>query len=242
MVTWNTDGKHCQDRFKLLVAKFRREDREKANASGGRETYGEFEQLAQDIVIEIDDFNAEKETARMELQGKEDALLAAGRNVREMAMSRSSSRWHDCGDANDEEEGSMDKRRKRRRISPRKTRQDMDRAILAVEKAEELRNKMAERQDVRDQEHLSLDMSRIVRDEKLLTLEKQRINNAPSAAEDRNEIEQRRVDLEESRLESERSKAEENNKRKREAAAERRLGMEGQRSMLELIRELRHKS
>ncbi|PXF46216.1 hypothetical protein BWQ96_04001 [Gracilariopsis chorda] len=148
MITWKTDDKHCQNRFKLFIAKFRREDREKANASGGGETYGEFEQLEQDIVIEIDDFNGKKEAARMELQGKEEALLAACRNLRDMDKSRSSSRSHDRGDANDEEEESMDRRRKRRRISPRKTRQDMDRAILAVEKAEELRNEMAERQDV----------------------------------------------------------------------------------------------
>ncbi|PXF43400.1 hypothetical protein BWQ96_06895 [Gracilariopsis chorda] len=91
----------------------------------------------------------------------------------------------------------MDTRRKRRRISPRKTRQDMSTAILAVEKAEKLRNKMAERRDVRDQERLSLEMSRVVREEKLLALENQGINNAASTAEDRNKIEQRRVHLEE---------------------------------------------
>ncbi|PXF42117.1 hypothetical protein BWQ96_08149 [Gracilariopsis chorda] len=87
----------------------------------------------------------------------------------------------------------------------------MDKAILAVEKAEELRNKIGERQDVQDQERLSLDMSRVVCEEKLLALEEQRINNAASAADDRIKIEQRRADLEERKLEGVRSKAEENN-------------------------------
>ncbi|PXF44947.1 hypothetical protein BWQ96_05311 [Gracilariopsis chorda] len=194
------------------------------------------------MFIKIDDLNAEKEARRMELQGKEDDLLVAGLNVREMAISRNSSRLHDGGSANHEEDEIMDTRRKRRRILPQKTRPDRDKAILAVDSAEKLRNKMAESQDVRDQERLNLEMSRVVREEKRLALGEQRIKDAASAAEDRNKIEQRRVYLEKRKLEAKRGKAEENNKREQEAAAKRGLGMDVQRNMLELIRVLRHKS
>ncbi|PXF46695.1 hypothetical protein BWQ96_03521 [Gracilariopsis chorda] len=68
------------------MAKLRHENRKKANSSGGGETNGVHEKLAQDIVIKIENFNAEKEAANMELQGKKDAFLAGESNVREMAL------------------------------------------------------------------------------------------------------------------------------------------------------------
>jgi hypothetical protein len=37
---WNTNGKHCNDRYKLLLAKFRRADRAHALASGTEEEFG----------------------------------------------------------------------------------------------------------------------------------------------------------------------------------------------------------
>lgn len=38
---WKMDGKHCPDRFKLLLAQWRSADRERAKRSGRGEEYGE---------------------------------------------------------------------------------------------------------------------------------------------------------------------------------------------------------
>jgi hypothetical protein len=40
-MSWATDGKHCLDRYKLLVAFFKRADRIRASASGTEEHFGE---------------------------------------------------------------------------------------------------------------------------------------------------------------------------------------------------------
>lgn len=39
---WKTDGKHCRDRFKLLMEKWELHDRDAARASGGGELFGEY--------------------------------------------------------------------------------------------------------------------------------------------------------------------------------------------------------
>lgn len=73
----------------------------------------------------------------------------------------------------------------------------MGRAIVAVEEAEKHRMEMVGRQDSRDQERISLKRNRIAREEKSLALEELRLETEAIVAEDRNNIEIRRVDLEE---------------------------------------------
>jgi hypothetical protein len=52
---WLTDGKHCSDRFNLLIRLFRLQDRAQRAGSGDEELYGEKEQLMDDMVSAIDD-------------------------------------------------------------------------------------------------------------------------------------------------------------------------------------------
>lgn len=77
LVACKTDGKHCKDRFKLLITRLSSGDEERANNSRQAEEYGEFEQLCPDLVTEIDDFKAEKEAARTEARQKKEELLVA---------------------------------------------------------------------------------------------------------------------------------------------------------------------
>jgi hypothetical protein len=55
VIPCNTDGKHCIDRYKLLIATFRRADRGRAATSGAEENFGEKYQLLSDICSAIDD-------------------------------------------------------------------------------------------------------------------------------------------------------------------------------------------
>jgi hypothetical protein len=52
---WNTNGKHCNNRYKLLLANFRRADRTHALASGTEEKFGERDQLLADIHPAVND-------------------------------------------------------------------------------------------------------------------------------------------------------------------------------------------
>jgi hypothetical protein len=46
---WNSNGKHCNDRYKLLLANFGRAARARAVASGTEEEFGERDQLLADV-------------------------------------------------------------------------------------------------------------------------------------------------------------------------------------------------
>jgi hypothetical protein len=52
---WNTDGKHCINRYKLLIATFGMADRARAATSGAEEEFGGKDQLLSDICSAIDD-------------------------------------------------------------------------------------------------------------------------------------------------------------------------------------------
>jgi hypothetical protein len=52
---WSTNWKHCTDRFKLLVANFRRTCRALSSASRVEVEYGEKHQLLTDVVSAIDE-------------------------------------------------------------------------------------------------------------------------------------------------------------------------------------------
>jgi hypothetical protein len=79
---WNTNGKHCNDMYKLLLANFRRADRARALASGTEEKFGERDQLLADIHSAVND-NEERGRAGGEISAKRDERLAkAGQEVR----------------------------------------------------------------------------------------------------------------------------------------------------------------
>jgi hypothetical protein len=85
---WNTNGKHCNDMYTLLLANFRRADRARALASGTEEEFGERDQLLADIHTAVND-NEERGRAEREISAKRDERLAkAGQEVRENAMRR----------------------------------------------------------------------------------------------------------------------------------------------------------
>jgi hypothetical protein len=65
---WITNGKHCNDRYKLLLAKFRRADRARALASGTEEEFGERDQLLADIQSAVNDNEERGHTEREESQ------------------------------------------------------------------------------------------------------------------------------------------------------------------------------
>lgn len=189
-------------------------------------------------MTEIDDFKAEKEALKTEAQDKEDALVSAGRVVRDVAMSRSSSRANEDRNSQEGDEEDVIPMRKRRKLSPQNSHHEIAGSIKAVEEEEEHRCQMAERQDARDEERLLLEKSRVDREEKQLMREEKRLETDSRVAQDRNEIERRRVALEERRFDADRRRAECEAKRAEELSAERKVAMEVQKGMLELVREL----
>jgi hypothetical protein len=61
---WNTNCKHCNDRYKLLLANFRRADRARALVSGIEEKFWEREQLLADIQSAVNDNEERGRTER----------------------------------------------------------------------------------------------------------------------------------------------------------------------------------
>jgi hypothetical protein len=86
MLPWSTEGKHCADRFNLIVRLFRQTDRVRRAASGQEEEYGEKEQPLDDIVCAIDDANEERRVQREEASRRDERLREAGQAVRAQAM------------------------------------------------------------------------------------------------------------------------------------------------------------
>jgi hypothetical protein len=86
---WNLNGKHCNDRNKLLLANFRRADRARALASGTGEEFGERDQLLADILSAVND-NEEHGRTEREESAKRDERLAnsSTRSVRPRRESR----------------------------------------------------------------------------------------------------------------------------------------------------------
>jgi hypothetical protein len=72
---WNTNGKHCNDRYKLLLANFRRADQARALANGTEEEFGERDQLLADIQSPVND-NEECGRTEREEYAKRDKRLA----------------------------------------------------------------------------------------------------------------------------------------------------------------------
>jgi hypothetical protein len=71
---WSTNGKNCNDRFKLLLVGFRRTDRARASASGTEEDFGEKDQLLADILSAVND-NEERGRLEHEESAKRDEHL-----------------------------------------------------------------------------------------------------------------------------------------------------------------------
>jgi hypothetical protein len=88
VLSWSTDAKHCLDRYKLLIASFKRDDRARASASGTEEEFCERDQLLSDIVTASDDANERGRIERLEMAKRDKDLLKAGEKIRSQAMSR----------------------------------------------------------------------------------------------------------------------------------------------------------
>ena len=89
---WLTDGKHCQDRFKLLIKNWRSEDARMIKASGVDETYGELEQLCEDIREQMDDTAVAKSRVRNAEDDKKQKLTEAGEEIRLRSLKRKAER------------------------------------------------------------------------------------------------------------------------------------------------------
>jgi hypothetical protein len=88
VLPWRTDGKHCSDRFHLLVRAFRQTDATRRGESGREEEYTEKEQLLQDIVSALDDFNEVRREQQAAASRRDEQLRNAGEAVRAEAMNR----------------------------------------------------------------------------------------------------------------------------------------------------------
>jgi hypothetical protein len=102
---WNTNGKHCNDRYKLLLAKFRRVNRARALASGTEEEFGERDQLLADIQSAVNDNEERGRTEREESAKRDERLATAGKEVRANAMSRKHGARSDAKSGNADEDG-----------------------------------------------------------------------------------------------------------------------------------------
>jgi hypothetical protein len=106
---WSTNGKHCTDRFKLLVANFRHTDRALSSASGVEEEYGGKCQLLADVISAIDE-NEEHGRLERDISARRDEHLSkAGQEVRvrSMKIMNGDRSEVDRGNGEDEEEGSF---------------------------------------------------------------------------------------------------------------------------------------
>jgi hypothetical protein len=102
---WNTNGKHCNDRYKLVLANFRRADRARALASGIEEEFGKREQLLADIQSAVNDNEKRGRTEREKSAKRDERLAKAGQEVRANAMSRKHGARSDAKSGNADEYG-----------------------------------------------------------------------------------------------------------------------------------------
>jgi hypothetical protein len=102
---WNTNDKHCNDRYKLLLANFRRANRARALASGTEEEFEENDQLLADIQCAVNDNDERGRTEREESAKRGERLAKAGQEVRENAMSRKQGARSDAKSGNADEDG-----------------------------------------------------------------------------------------------------------------------------------------
>jgi hypothetical protein len=106
---WSANGKHCTNRFKLLIAKFRRTDRALSIASGVEDDYGERDQILVHVVSANDE-NEELGRLKRDFSARRDERLAkTGQEVRVSAKKRRTSERIevDGGKCEGEEEGSL---------------------------------------------------------------------------------------------------------------------------------------
>lgn len=212
-----------------MLASWRRTDKERANASGGGEVFGEYEQLIEDMRKEVDDLKAMRESAKLEAKAKEDGLLAAGKAIRNSAMNRRPASLSAASEAvgtveegqsgqgsgNTGENNSTPSSAKK---AKRLDRGEMERAIVALDNAEEDRTVLAKRCDERDTTRLDL--------------EQRQFEMAVKSADERSDIERRRLALDEQRHDAEQQRA-------KEQAAEKKLNLEIQKEMLGMLRDIR---
>jgi hypothetical protein len=88
MMPWETEGKQWLDRYKLLVASFKRADRIRASALGTEEDFGEKDQLLSDIFCAVHDTNERGLKELLESARRDKELLKAGETIRFQAMNR----------------------------------------------------------------------------------------------------------------------------------------------------------
>jgi hypothetical protein len=102
---WNTNGKHCNDWYKLLLANFRRADRACALASGTEVEFGERDQLLANIQSAVNDNEDRGRTEREESAKRDERLAKAGQEVLANVMSRKHGARSDAKSGNADEDG-----------------------------------------------------------------------------------------------------------------------------------------
>ena len=155
-------GKTLADRFKGLIGKRREDVNRTSSASGIIEEHGEQEQLLDDLILEIDEKEESVRVEKEEQTGKEAELVAAGENIRKMALMRkknesSGSEVGDAagaGDAGDSTTSSARKSKKREMSTS-----DDDIAASLIEQSAKRRHIETRRIDL-EQERIEIERHR----------------------------------------------------------------------------------
>lgn len=197
--------KSVWDRFKKLLADFKKVDRVNRSASGITEEYGAKEELLQDIFDAIGEKEEQERAERGERRAAESRLLEAGENLRSRALNRKRRREKSPG--TDMSSGMLDSETPDIDGMSRSDHDLIQRAEQRQERREELdikRFALEESTSKLEQEKIELLKRRCVADEAKTEIEKERL----SQDRVRQEKEDRRLELEEQRMQLEKEERE----------------------------------
>lgn len=197
---WSTDGKHCLDRHKLLVASFKRTDRARASASGIEEPFGEKEELLADISSAVDDANERHRAERSQAAVRDTELLRAGEAIRFQAMNR---RGRSICSASDGVDGDVDESRS---MEENLAQRDMADAIdVGSGIAPNLSTSKKRKASEEFEETLAFsEMKRAEYDELRIKLDRDRLEFERERALKQDEMEEKRIDISSSQTELQR--------------------------------------
>jgi hypothetical protein len=85
---WETDVKHCKDRYTLLTRTFKKNDNIDRSSTGVEEEFGEKETVLTSLTEEAAFWKEKRSHERTKHQNLSQNLLAAGREARALALAR----------------------------------------------------------------------------------------------------------------------------------------------------------
>ena len=141
-----------------MVAQWRRSDKELAASSGGREGFGELEQICNDLVTEIDDVKAERPKVQDEIKDKGKSLHETVASICEMAMERYGPRVP----AEDESDGEVSEPSSVKKAKKRRCDGGFEQGLQALQGTEKHRMDIAEKIEGREEKRYELEERRFL--------------------------------------------------------------------------------